>query len=126
MPAIKILMVLLLQSIVDETLFLPDKKGKNMLKVTGHQVKQFMNLFTKRGKKWGSLSVAQGREFRENFYSMMRCVIEGRGFALEYESAKNSDDEDTETTDKQKATNTQDSDKSKDVSTVTETTDEQE
>lgn len=119
-------MTKLLQSIVDETLFMPNKKGKNMLKVTGHQVKQFMNLFTKRGKKWGSLSAAQGREFRENFYSMMRCVIEGRGFALEYEGAKNSDDEDTETTDKQEATNTQDSDKSKDVSTVTETTDEQE
>lgn len=81
-------MTKLLQSIVDETLFMPDKKGKNMLKVTGHQVKQFMNLFTKRGKKWGSLSAAQGREFRENFYSMMRCVIEGRGFALEYEGAK--------------------------------------
>ena len=44
-----------------------------------------------------------------------------------YDFRKGADDEpeDTETTDKQKATNTQDSDKSKDANTVTETTDEQ-
>lgn len=80
--------VKLLQSIVDQILFLDDGKGKNTYKVNNHDASYLIMLYTRKGKATLSVQTAKHDFLRRIISDVLYRIVTNGQYSVEYKQIK--------------------------------------
>jgi len=83
-------LVKLVQSIVDQLVFMPDENGLNAIKVINKDVEFLLSMFEKAGRGVGQVEVLKGNKVKDYIFAMCHMIVTGKAYEVRYNRKKES------------------------------------